>query len=331
MASRLTTEEVNKRDGEIGLIPLEPYIGSAYKRKYRCLTCGKTIINTPNIIWIRYKKDCGRCQYPDPLLFGGRKKDIRNQKFGMLTAIEPLYMKKHRVIWRCVCDCGNNKNTSVDKLVNGHVKSCGKCNYKGLQTSKRNRINIQKRRFGSMVALRPLNINKHGGVIWECVCDCGNTCKLTTARLLSGGTKSCGSCQLRINGQTTSKISLSLKSLLIPWAVHNYHYGKPNPYNGTRKSVDWAFVYDGKKIAVEYDEWYWHGYKRNQDNLRNRTLIELGWYIIIIRASYNRPTQHQINKALDLIKSGKRKVIIKLKGWNVGTTFADRKRKSKPI
>lgn len=53
------------------------------------------------------------------------------------------------------------------------------------------------KRFGMLVALAPLGINKFGYREWECVCDCGNT-KTASAQVLlktergQRGIKSCG-------------------------------------------------------------------------------------------------------------------------------------------
>lgn len=52
---------------------------------------------------------------------------LYNQKFGKLTAIEPIgYAGKHkRIMWRCVCECGNEVNVSSTSLKIGHTQSCG--------------------------------------------------------------------------------------------------------------------------------------------------------------------------------------------------------------
>jgi len=42
------------------------------------------------------------------------------------------------------------------------------------------------------VALRPTDERKHKGVVWECLCDCGNIVKATTEHLRVGDAKSCG-------------------------------------------------------------------------------------------------------------------------------------------
>ncbi len=57
----------------------------------------------------------------------GQIKDISNQKFGRLTAIEHVGFTKHRnAIWKCLCDCGNTTNVAQTHLKNTNgTRSCG--------------------------------------------------------------------------------------------------------------------------------------------------------------------------------------------------------------
>ena len=53
-------------------------------------------------------------------------KDLTNQRFGKLVAIEPTDNRKDgRVVWKCQCDCGNIHYTSSHELLMGGVSSCG--------------------------------------------------------------------------------------------------------------------------------------------------------------------------------------------------------------
>lgn len=54
-------------------------------------------------------------------------RNIKNQKFGTLIAIEPTSKREKRsVVWRCICtNCGNYKEISEVNLVHGDYKSCG--------------------------------------------------------------------------------------------------------------------------------------------------------------------------------------------------------------
>ncbi len=62
---------------------------------------------------------------------GPKGLDLRNKKFGSLTAIElvdtPKYALSKNNHWRCECDCGNEIITNTANLGSGQTTSCGKC------------------------------------------------------------------------------------------------------------------------------------------------------------------------------------------------------------
>ena len=51
-------------------------------------------------------------------------------------------------------------------------------------------IDISGKRFGRLTAVRPAG-STHAGVLWECVCDCGNRVVERGADLRNGSVKSC--------------------------------------------------------------------------------------------------------------------------------------------
>lgn len=54
-------------------------------------------------------------------------KDLSGKRFGRLVVLT-LSNKRDsngRLLWECICDCGNKKTTTSDSLNSGHVKSCG--------------------------------------------------------------------------------------------------------------------------------------------------------------------------------------------------------------
>ncbi|EIZ8936128.1 hypothetical protein MQ524_000447 [Salmonella enterica] len=64
--------------------------------------------------------------------------DLTGQRFGKLVALNTAgYNKSRRVLWRCICDCGNEKITTTKRLRNGECASCG-CLYK--EVSSKNAI-----------------------------------------------------------------------------------------------------------------------------------------------------------------------------------------------
>lgn len=51
--------------------------------------------------------------------------DLRNQRFGRLTAISRVNDSSHISTWLCQCDCGKRTQVKLGNLRNGHSKSCG--------------------------------------------------------------------------------------------------------------------------------------------------------------------------------------------------------------
>lgn len=52
-------------------------------------------------------------------------KDISGQRFGKLTAMEFVGLVKHKAVWRCVCDCGNESSHTAIDMRSGNTTSCG--------------------------------------------------------------------------------------------------------------------------------------------------------------------------------------------------------------
>jgi hypothetical protein len=52
--------------------------------------------------------------------------NISGQKFGRLTAMEPLAERQRgRIVWRFSCECGNELRASASQVVCGNTQSCG--------------------------------------------------------------------------------------------------------------------------------------------------------------------------------------------------------------
>lgn len=81
-----------------------------------------------------------------------KMKDIKNQSFGLLTAIKPTEERTNvgSVIWECRCRCGNLKLASEHCLTQGLVQSCGCLISKGenkiSQLLKENKIDFEKQK-----------------------------------------------------------------------------------------------------------------------------------------------------------------------------------------
>jgi hypothetical protein len=53
-------------------------------------------------------------------------------------------------------------------------------------------IDLSNQKFGRLTAIRPTHKDARNNVIWECLCECGNTTHVKTLKLRSGHTRSCG-------------------------------------------------------------------------------------------------------------------------------------------
>jgi hypothetical protein len=60
-----------------------------------------------------------------PLIPGSRFKDIRGEKYGRLTALEPIGRKDRFWVWRCRCECGAECVVAGQSLRCGKTRSCG--------------------------------------------------------------------------------------------------------------------------------------------------------------------------------------------------------------
>src|SRR6202041_2185756 len=120
------------------------------------------------------------------------------QVFGKLTVTKkaPNVIGKNREYgaWECSCECGNTKIIATYHLNRGAVSSCG-CLYdehgKSLKPGQKiNRLTTVSYKDG----------------IWLCSCECGEIVAVSTDRLNSGNTKSCGCLKTDISRANASKL-----------------------------------------------------------------------------------------------------------------------------
>ena len=55
----------------------------------------------------------------------GKINDITGQRYGRLVVKEKVDIVNNRSMWKCLCDCGNEKIVRSHDLQRGSVKSCG--------------------------------------------------------------------------------------------------------------------------------------------------------------------------------------------------------------
>lgn len=114
-------------------------------------------------------------------------KEIIGERFGKLTVASELENYK----CSCICDCGERKTVSRYHLMSGATNSCG-CILKEHQANNPNTIELNGKRFGSLVVEKYIGKNKRREAVWNCVCDCGNKRDVAGTELNCGNVVSCG-------------------------------------------------------------------------------------------------------------------------------------------
>lgn len=120
------------------------------------------------------------------------KKDLTNEKFGRLIAIEPVGKDKYKnILWKCLCDCGNETIVAATQLRQGKTRSCG-CLQRD-RTSETTKKDLTGKRFGHWTVIKQTEDYILGQpVFWDCVCDCGTKASVCAGNLLTGASQSCG-------------------------------------------------------------------------------------------------------------------------------------------
>ena len=166
--------------------------------------------NKKNIYWI-CKCDCGTirsvagtslrsgisvscgCEKDEKTSIRTRNsaEDLTGKRFGKWVVLRrdlsDNQNSKRGARWICRCDCGTEKSVLGYSLKFGRSTSCGCDN--------RNRyIDLTGQRYGKLTVLRRDTETNHKGksVWWICQCDCGNIVSVSSGRLRSGQTQSCG-------------------------------------------------------------------------------------------------------------------------------------------
>ena len=84
-------------------------------------------------------------------------------------------------MWRCICECGNEKIARNKNLIEGITTDCGCVSGKGYK---------QGQKIARLTLLKEIPACR--GRSWECLCDCGNKLTVNESLIRNGSVKSCG-------------------------------------------------------------------------------------------------------------------------------------------
>lgn len=163
----------------------------------------------------------------------GRFDDLTGMRFGYLTVESRAPDRprgkngKKRVMWNCLCDCGNHSVVDAAKLKSGKIKSCGCKRREFLSAEKLD--DLVGKRFGRLIVVSRLgsHVKPSGGTDpkWKCICDCGTECVKTSQGLKkSGRSASCGCLKSEITSKIKTKdlTGMVFGSLTVIQRVENH-------------------------------------------------------------------------------------------------------------
>lgn len=153
--------------------------------------CGRTkIVRGPDL----RKGRITTCGKGCPLKHFQNYHNLKGQYFGLLTVIERVGVSQsQKVLWKCICECGNETVVETESLVQGATKSCG-CLRKQLNSESHIKMETPGTRYGFLEIISPATpfIRNHSAY-WTCKClKCGSIKDYSGCYLRSGNTKSCG-------------------------------------------------------------------------------------------------------------------------------------------
>ena len=143
-------------------------------------------------------------------------------------------------------------------------------------------------------------------------------CKVTSIRTYVSvkAAPRCLSCegQRFVNGKRVSGVQIKLAEFLK--AELNYRVGD--------RYIDCAFP--DKKIAIEYDSYYYHGDR--DDRPRNKEILNAGWKLWRIRSNWAIPKKHTAEYAINqLTTTDRTHFVTTLKDWGRGPLWHQIKEK----
>lgn len=277
--SRVPEDLTGRRYGSLTVLELsgERKKNGAVVWKCRC-DCGQeTFVSSGNLKQGR-TVSCG-CV---------RRENLEGRRFGKLivTGIGKQSGRGRGAFWNCLCDCGTYCEVHAYKLKSGHTRSCG-CSHREAI------LDLTGQKFGKLTVLGDSGRRRDGsgGMIWKCLCSCGQEKEIRQDALVSGAAASCGCVKSRGN----EKVARLLREAGLSYQPE---YSPPD-MKGKRR-FDFA-VWEAGKLSylIEYDGVLHFGYSdsgwdtearyqkmRVSDREKNAYCFQKG--IPLIRVPYTR-------------------------------------------
>lgn len=247
------------------------------KRYWNCICdCGNTAQVSSSDLRTGNTKTCGCGKYSSSVENLKRAKKpiipMVGKRFGrILVTGDAGRDARGNLLYSCICDCGNVITVLGSLLRSGGTKSCGclaietRRNIgrasKGRASTKA--ANLEGKTFGYLTVLRRDGSNIHGQALWLCRCECGKETRVTTAKLNSGATKSCGCLGLRHATEAKIKHGQSGTPLYCVFKSMHSRCERENTREFRWYGAKGVQVCDGWKEFQSFYDWAMsHGYEQ---------------------------------------------------------------------
>lgn len=218
-------------------------------------------------------------------IYTKRDDDLTGKKFGKLTALRKLPVKKYKSdVWLCRCDCGNETKVVKTNLIRGTTRSCG-CLRKIKPAA-----DITGQRFGKMVAIERRYNEKAKKYLWLCQCDCGNT-KLVPLNLLrKGDVTTCG-CQnrKRISPAHDAMKERMIDGVIVPRLTSKISKNNTTGYKGVSRFVRYGKVMYRAQLTIKGKIYRAGPFEKLEDAVTARKELEEKYHKPFIEAFYEKP------------------------------------------
>lgn len=271
-----------------GFLVIDNNLNIYKPHQMKCINCNKIYRIRPNNLLKSNRQFCGHCDHPNI-----------GDTIGNFVILNIVYLH-HGSTVRARCECGNIWSGKFSVL--NRLKSCGKCNNPKIGD-----------KFGKLTVVSLKMYNSHGCTV-NCVCSCGQLWSGFATQLRKGNTLTCGNCKFHRNGVATSNIALKLHNM-IGIGIHNFKTDILGPH---KRYINVDIGIPEEKIAIEYNEWYWHKSRMDDDVFKEKALLDGGWKLLIIEAKQNLPDIDTLSKSLELLRKDEVQICrITLNGWGI--------------
>ena len=146
--------------------------------------------------------------------------------------------------------------------------------------------------------------NTHTSTLWRC--SKGHEWEAAYTTIHQG--HGCPQCLDLVNGKLVSKAQRRICTMVD---------GELNAPLG-RHRIDVAKTVDDIRIAIEYDSWFFHGKKEENDRAKDEVLLNDGWRVLRIRSNRLVPSKCQLDEAIEQLVDGDTYLDIVLDDWGEG-------------